>query len=137
MMEYKGYQGKVEFDDEDNLFHGEVLNIRDVITFQGQSVDEILTEFRASIDDYLAFCEQRGEEPEKPCTGQIIADISPELHRQANMAAAKAGKSLNAWIVDQLENAIVQLQSKAKSPSLKPSQKNVRTTPSRPSKSRT
>ncbi|MCY2993274.1 MAG: type II toxin-antitoxin system HicB family antitoxin, partial [Planctomycetota bacterium] len=55
MMEYKGYVGKVEFDDEAGIFHGEVLDTRDVITFQGQSVAELKTAFQESIDDYLAF----------------------------------------------------------------------------------
>ena len=38
VMEYKGYVGKVEFDDDAEIFHGEVLDTRDVITFQGKSV---------------------------------------------------------------------------------------------------
>jgi predicted HicB family RNase H-like nuclease len=63
MMEYKGYLGKVEFDDQAALFHGEVISTRDVITFQGKSVAELKQAFRDSVDDYLAFCAQRGEEP--------------------------------------------------------------------------
>jgi predicted HicB family RNase H-like nuclease len=66
MMEYKGYIGKVEIDDEAGILHGEVINIRDVITFEGTSVDEIHTAFRESVDDYLDFCAQRNESPEKP-----------------------------------------------------------------------
>jgi len=65
MMEYKGYVGKVEFDDEASIFHGEVVNSRDVITFQGKSVAELRNAFRESVDDYLAFCAERGEEPDK------------------------------------------------------------------------
>ncbi len=64
MMEYKGYLGKVEFDDEASLFHGEVVNTRDVITFQGKSVAELRKVFRVSVDDYLAFCAGRGEQAE-------------------------------------------------------------------------
>lgn len=66
MMEYKGYVGRVEFDDEAEIFHGEIINTRDVITFQGASVAELTNAFRESIDDYLAFCDQRGETPDKP-----------------------------------------------------------------------
>ena len=62
-MEYKGYVGRVEFDDEAGIFHGEVVNIRDVVTFQGKSLDELNRAFRESVDDYLAFCERRGEAP--------------------------------------------------------------------------
>ena len=64
MMEYKGYVGKVEFDDEASIFHGEVINTRDVITFQGTSVAELEQGFRDSVDDYLAFCSDRGEAPD-------------------------------------------------------------------------
>lgn len=66
MMEYKGYQGQVEFDEDADIFHGEILNTRDVITFQGSSVKELRKAFRDSVDVYLEFCEERGEEPDKP-----------------------------------------------------------------------
>ena len=106
MMEYKGYIGKVEFDDEAEVFHGEVVNTRDVITFQGQSVVELTRAFRESIDDYLAFCKQRGEAPDKPFSGQFVTRIPPELHRQLNAAAILAGKSLNAFVTEQLQGAV-------------------------------
>jgi predicted RNase H-like HicB family nuclease len=61
MLKYKGYHGKVEFDDQAGLFHGEVVDLRDVITFQGKSVDELEQAFRDSVDDYLEFCQQRNE----------------------------------------------------------------------------
>jgi predicted HicB family RNase H-like nuclease len=111
MMEYKGYVGKVEFDDEVGIFHGEVLDTRDVITFQGRSVDELKTAFQESIDDYLAFCKQRGEEPNKPFSGQFITRVPPELHRQVNLAASISGKSLNAWVVEQLQSAVALVKS--------------------------
>jgi predicted HicB family RNase H-like nuclease len=69
MMEYQGYSGRVGFDDEAEVFHGEVINTRDVITFQGQSVAELTKAFKDSIDDYLAFCKARGETPDKPFSG--------------------------------------------------------------------
>lgn len=106
MMEYQGYMGKVEFDDEARLFHGEVLNTRDVITFQGQSVDELEAAFRESIDDYLAFCKARGETPERPYSGQFVTRLPPQLHREVSTAAALAGKSLNAWVVDRLQEDV-------------------------------
>jgi predicted HicB family RNase H-like nuclease len=111
MMQYKGYVGKVEFDDEAGIFHGEVLDTRDVITFQGKSVDELETAFQESIDDYLAFCKQRGEEPNKPFSGQFITRVPPELHRQVNLAASISGKSLNAWVVEQLQAAVALVKS--------------------------
>lgn len=60
MMTYKNYIAHVEFDDEAEIFHGEVINTRDVITFQGKSVKELEKEFVNSIEDYLEFCAERG-----------------------------------------------------------------------------
>src|SRR5438067_1094567 len=111
MMEYKRYIGRVEFDDEADIFHGEVINTRDVITFQGHSVAELRQAFRDSIDDYLAFCKERGEDPDKPFSGQFVVRIRPNLHRQLSLAAAAAGKSLNAWVEEQLQQAAATLSS--------------------------
>ncbi len=106
MMEYIGYIGKVEYDDDASIFHGEVTNTRDVITFQGKSVAELKKAFRESVDDYLAFCAERGEEPNKPFSGQFVTRVSPELHRRASLAASIAGKSLNAWVAEQLQSGV-------------------------------
>lgn len=106
MMEYKGYVAKVEFDDEDDIFHGEIINLRDVITFQGQAVDELRQAFQESVEDYLAFCAERGEQPEKPYSGKFSVRIDPELHRKITIQARTASKSLNRWVNDTFEAAI-------------------------------
>ena len=106
MMEYKGYIGKVEFDSEAGIFHGEVINVRDVITFEGSSVDELNQAFKDSIDDYLEFCASREEEPEKPFSGKFIVRLSPELHRKAYLKAKLSAKSLNSWVGEVLEQAL-------------------------------
>lgn len=111
MMEYKGYIGKVEFDDEAGVFHGEVINTRDIITFPGESVGELKRAFRDSIEDYLEFCASRGETPDKPFSGQFVTRIPPELHRQVNLAASQSGKSLNAWVSEQLQSAVARLRN--------------------------
>ena len=95
MMQHKGYAGKVEFDADAGILHGEVLGIRDVVTFQGTSVAEVQKAFRESVDDYLAFCKQRGESPDKPCSGQFLVRIDSELHRKASVLAELEGRSLN------------------------------------------
>ena len=103
MLTYKGYTGRVELDDESGLLHGEVLDLRDVITFQGRSVKELERAFHESIDDYLDFCEQRGEQPDKPFSGRLMLRLSPELHRKVFVRAQHEGKSLNQWISDRLD----------------------------------
>jgi predicted HicB family RNase H-like nuclease len=105
MLTYKGYTGHVEFDEEAGLFHGEILDTRDVVTFQGTSVEDLIQAFRDSIDDYLDYCKERGEQPDKPFSGRLMLRVSPDLHRQVSVKATRAGKSLNQWIVDKLKEA--------------------------------
>lgn len=104
-MSYRGYEAKVEYDDEAGLFHGEVVNLRDVITFQGRSVDELKQALADSVEDYLAFCAARGEDPEKPLSGQFIVRVDPVVHRAIATAARRAGLSLNKWVAATLERA--------------------------------
>lgn len=106
MFEYKGYFAQVEFDDEAEIFHGEVINTRDVITFQGTSVTELRQSFEDSVEDYLEFCTERGEEPDKPFSGKFVLRTTPDLHRDLVVAAKRAGKSLNAWVSEQLDRVV-------------------------------
>jgi predicted HicB family RNase H-like nuclease len=105
MLRYKGYSGHAEYDDVTRVFHGEVLETRDVITFQGTTVEEVEQAFRDSIDDYLEFCEQRGEEPDKPFSGRIMVRLPASLHRHLHVEAKREGKSLNQLISERLSRA--------------------------------
>ncbi|NTF06776.1 type II toxin-antitoxin system HicB family antitoxin [Agrobacterium rubi] len=105
-MHYKGYEAVIEFDEDADLFHGEVIDLRDVITFQGSSASELKTALAESIDDYLAFCAERGEEPEKPFSGQFVVRTEPRLHKAVSNAARKDGVSLNKWVTAALERAV-------------------------------
>ncbi len=105
-MNYKGYIGKVEYDEENHIFSGEVINTRSVITFQGDSVKELETAFKESVDDYLAWCAQDGVEPEKPYSGKLNVRFQPELHQQATVAAKILGMSLNAFIARAVTNEL-------------------------------
>jgi len=85
---------------------GEVINIRDVITFEGTSVDELQKAFRESVDDYLEFCAQRRESPEKPFSGKFVVRLPAELHRKVYVQAKLADKSLNGWVTEVLQAAL-------------------------------
>lgn len=100
---YKDYCGRAEYDDESGTFHGEIVGTRDVVTFSGASLQELGPAFQASVDDYLAFCEQLGEAPEKPFSGKFVTRLEPELHRKVSLMAHAAGKSLNQFVCDCLE----------------------------------
>lgn len=106
MMEYKGYIGKVELDEEAGVLYGEVINVRDVITFEGTTVEEVQTAFRESVDDYLDFCAQRGESPEKPFSGKFVVRLPAELHRKVYVQAKLEDKSLNNWVKEVLQSAV-------------------------------
>ena len=101
-MTYKGYQSIVELHEEDGVFHGEVINTRDVITFQGSSVEELKRAFEDSVNDYLEFCASRGEDPEKPFSGKFLVRMPPEVHRLIMAEARRQGKSLNAYVLEKL-----------------------------------
>ncbi|TCV88050.1 type II toxin-antitoxin system HicB family antitoxin [Sulfurirhabdus autotrophica] len=102
MMEYKGYYGVVKYDDEAEIFHGDVLLAKGAVTFQGRSVKEIKQAFQDSVDEYLKFCEESGIEAEKPFSGKLVLRMNPKLHRALAVAARREHKSLNTLITDKL-----------------------------------
>jgi predicted HicB family RNase H-like nuclease len=97
-MKYKDYTARIEFDEQSRIFHGEVLGLRDVITFEGKSVQELERALKDSINDYLSWCEEEGEEPEKPYSGKFVMRVSPEIHRQLALEAGRQNRSLNALV---------------------------------------
>ncbi|MEO0841444.1 MAG: type II toxin-antitoxin system HicB family antitoxin [Cyanobacteria bacterium J06643_5] len=105
MMTYKGYTANLDVDVEAGIIFGRVLDINDVVTFKGKTVEEARQEFYKSVDDYLAFCEDLGEEPDKPFSGKLPFRTTSEHHRKIFIAASKAGKSINAWMDEVLSIA--------------------------------
>jgi predicted HicB family RNase H-like nuclease len=97
-MNYKGYEAIVEFDDEDKLFVGRVINTCDVIAFDGLSVNELEASFMLRWMDYLNDCDHLGKDPDKPFSGRFNLRIPPDLHRQVVICAERQGVSLNAFV---------------------------------------
>lgn len=106
-MKFKGYLGVVSYDEKAEIFHGSVLGIKDVITFQGHSVEEIKKSFKDSVNDYLNFCHEMGETPDKPYSGKFNLRIPPDLHAKLDMKAKSHGESLNSLVSKTLELAFV------------------------------
>jgi len=102
LLEYKGYVGKVEIDLDARILHGEVMYLRDVITFQGTTIEEIQKAFQDSVDDYLEFCKSEGEEPERPFSGKFLVRLTAEQHKLITVAAMSAGNSINSWVTERL-----------------------------------
>lgn len=108
-MNYKGYIGEVEYDDEAKIFSGTVINTRTVITFQGTTVDELEKEFKNSVDDYLEWCRADGVEPEKPYSGRFNVRFLPVLHQKAAIAARKLNMSLNSFVEKSVEDELAKV----------------------------
>ena len=108
ILSYKGYQGIFEYDAEADIFHGDVINMADVITFQGRSIDELKQSLADSVEDYIEFCAEKGKTPEKPYSGKFNLRVDPDLHRRMVVSAVSSGKSLNQWLVDNLNELVKQ-----------------------------
>ena len=111
LMKYKDYTGSIEADEEQGILHGQVLGTTDVITFQGKTVNEVKRAFHESVDDYLAYCAEKGKEPDTSFSGKFVVRIAPELHSRAAMAARESSQSLNAWVKSAIE-ATLKLSSR-------------------------
>ena len=102
MMEYKGYIGSVEYSDEDELFHGRLEFIRDLVTYEGTDAKGLKQAFHEAVDDYLALCEAQGRKPEVPLKGSFNVRPGRELHRRAMLFARRKGLNLNAVVSEAL-----------------------------------
>ncbi len=70
-MNYKTYTGRIEYDNEARIFHGQVLGLTDIITFQGRSIDELETALKDSVEDYLDMCKEMDKKIE---SGEDLGD---------------------------------------------------------------
>ncbi len=106
-LEYKGYKGSVEYSKADNCLFGKVLGMnKDLILYEGNTVDELREDFEAGIESYIAGCLADGVEPRKPYSGTLNIRISPETHSRIAMLAKEAGTTINGYIRQALENQL-------------------------------
>ena len=105
-MTYKGYLGSVNYSDKDHVFFGKIEGINGLVNFEGESVKELTAAFHEAVDDYLAYCEDEGIEPNKSYTGVLNVRLTPAIHRQIDMLALQEGISINAFIKEALEQKV-------------------------------
>lgn len=98
LLSYKTYNGTVEYSREDECLYGKVIGIKSLLSYEGQSVQELEQDFKAVIDEYLEDCKERNIEPEQPYKGTFNVRINPELHRSIAVYAIEHGKSLNSAV---------------------------------------
>ena len=126
MIEYKGYTGVIDFDPELKLFTGHVVDLRDEIYFEGDSVAALESSMRRAVDQYLEVCHTRGEEPERPFSGKLNVRLGSELHRAAALATASEGESLNNWLVRIVKDAAESGPAKQRRYSASPKRRSAR-----------
>lgn len=98
ILEYKGYHSRVEFDSVNKLLHGKIEGINDLVTFESCDLSEIENEFHKAVDDYLAFCEKNGLDPDKEYKGTFNIRITPELHKKLVELSFFRNESLNSTV---------------------------------------
>ena len=104
-MTYKGYSARIDYDDDDRVFTGRIAGIRDGVGFHADNVEALREAFHEAVEDYLETCAGIGKSPQKPYSGRMMFRVSPEVHRQAALAAELSGKSLNQWAEEVLDRA--------------------------------
>ena len=101
IMQYKGYVGSVEFSESDGVLFGKVQGIRSLISYEGTTFQELLSDFHGAVDDYLALCAEEGTEPETAYKGSLnLRFKKPDTHRRAAIYALTHDQSLNSFIDD-------------------------------------
>jgi len=105
-LHYKNYTGSVEFSGEDSCFHGKVMGIKSLISFEGNCINSIIDDFHKAVDEYLDFCTEKGIEPEKPFKGSFNVRIDTTLHRKMALTASARGISLNSLVEDAIRQSI-------------------------------
>ena len=102
-MEYKGYIGSVRYAADDEVFHGKLQGIRDLVTYEGTDVASLKQSFHDAVDDYLATCKKRGKAPDQPFKGSFNVRVGRDLHKRAAVFASERKKKLNAVVSEALE----------------------------------
>ena len=106
VLSYRGYFATVEFDSDTKMLCGTVVGMSDGVYFEADSASCIERAFHNAVDDYLAFCTEKGKKPEKSYKGTFNVRINPDLHRAAAMAAAARNESLNQFVADAIAAAV-------------------------------
>ena len=107
-LQYKGYDGSVEYSAEDRLLHGTLLGIRDGVLYEGSDVESLESNFRAAVDEYLAFCAAEGKTPDQPFKGSFNIRVGSELHKRAALFAEENNQKLNTVVSKALEEFLAQ-----------------------------
>ena len=99
---YNGFTGSAEIDLDSGKLHGKILFVRDLVTYSADTIPELIDAFQDAVDDYLTTCKQLNRDPDKPASGTFNVRVGEELHRDAVLAAARNGETLNEFVATAL-----------------------------------
>ena len=103
VMSVDGLRAKTEYDEELDLFRGEILGLNGGADFYGKNPKELRTEFNKSLQTFLTVCKEKGIEPKRQFSGKFNLRITPELHEQIAIVAQAKGKSINTLALEALQ----------------------------------
>lgn len=106
VMTVDGYNAKIEYDPEIDMFRGEILGLSGGADFYGKTPKELRAEFRKSLAVFLEVCKEKGIEPRRSYSGKFNLRIPPELHERLAIAAQAEGKSINALAQEALAQRV-------------------------------
>jgi predicted HicB family RNase H-like nuclease len=106
VMNIDGYSAKIEYDPELDMFRGEILGLNGGADFYGKNPKELRSEFKKSLEVFLAVCKEKNLEPRRQFSGKFNLRISPELHEQLAIAAQAEGKSINTLAQEALRERV-------------------------------
>ncbi|MDR0832844.1 MAG: type II toxin-antitoxin system HicB family antitoxin [Candidatus Symbiothrix sp.] len=104
VLTYRGFIGSVQFSADDNVFFGKVEGINDLITFEGETVQELIDAFHYVVDEHIKDCENESIQLEKSYKGSFNVRINSDLHRRAAIRAKLKGTTLNAFVKEAIEH---------------------------------
>lgn len=97
-MKYKGFIGTFEISIEDNVLHGKIECINDLVTYEAATPAELENAFHESVDDYLETCELLGKTPDKTMSGSFNIRVGSDLHKKLYIKSKEKNVSLNDLI---------------------------------------
>ena len=107
VLKYNDFIATVKYSEEDEAFIGRIEGIDSVVSFEGQSVEELKSAFKEAVESYLDFCRRKGiVETQKSYTGVFNVRINSSLHKRAAIRAKQKGKTLNAFVKESIENSL-------------------------------
>ncbi len=102
-LEHRGYRGSVEYSAEDKMLHGRLLCARDVVSYGGNDLTDLETNFRDAVDEYLAFCAETDKTPDRPNPLAVEVSLNSDLQAQALRFAEQHHRQLSSVINEALQ----------------------------------